>query len=215
MKWFSPWCLGVLVLLVPALTKAQNFQIRVQAYAANIDSTFELSQVPAIEFSLVADSSLVMYLHGIGTRRFAMRSIDSIIFNPDSANTTLTYLFASGTDSTYSIASIDSIVIPPVVTSGVAPAHTADGILGCYPNPSTGTIRIAFTLAEVERIHLELFDVAGTRVKDFGSEEYGAGSHTLTWNGLDDNDRPVSAGAYLLELSGDRTQESLNVVIAH
>ena len=49
-----------------------------------------------------------------------------------------------------------------------------------------------------------VYDIAGKRVRTLVDGTVEQGDHQITWNGLDDGGRPVSAGVYLYRLdSGD------------
>jgi hypothetical protein len=209
-------CLFALALLLAEASPAvaQNYAVRVQAYQQSVDSTFELSQISAIEFTLTPDSSLTVYRKGGTADRFRMRGIDSLVFSPDTANTTLTFLFSNGRDSTYSLAAIDSIVIPPVINNTSVPmAQSPDGMITCYPNPSTGAMRIVLSPGKPERIHLALYDDAGKLVRDFGQTFYPAGMQTIAWDGLDTQGRQLPNAAYVFELESSEGNASLKFVL--
>ena len=48
---------------------------------------------------------------------------------------------------------------------------------GVIPNPMTAGTQIAFTLSREADLHVEIFDLAGRRVRDLGSRHLPAGSH--------------------------------------
>ncbi len=68
------------------------------------------------------------------------------------------------------------------------------------PLPSHGAMSVQFTLAEAGEARVQLFDVAGRRVRDLFAGAAGAGHHDLDWNGRDQAGERVSSGIYFLRL---------------
>jgi hypothetical protein len=71
------------------------------------------------------------------------------------------------------------------------------------PNPFNPQTRLAFELSRPGRATLEIFDLAGRRVRTLVSGELPAGPHAFEWNGVDDNGRALASGAYLGRLGSD------------
>jgi hypothetical protein len=67
-----------------------------------------------------------------------------------------------------------------------------------YPMPFTSEARVAFSLAERARVTLEVFDVRGRLVKTLAQGSYGAGSHSMTWDGCDNGGRAAASGVYFI-----------------
>jgi FlgD Ig-like domain len=85
-------------------------------------------------------------------------------------------------------------------------ASTAIRDLSLSPNPAAGRVRISFALDRTERVSVTVYDVAGQKVRALNSGDLERGSHGLTWNGRDDQGRPVSGGAYLVRIeAGEHT----------
>jgi len=70
------------------------------------------------------------------------------------------------------------------------------------PNPFQSRTTITFDLARSAPVSLNVYDVAGRRVRSLidGGAALEAGAHTAEWNGLDDNGRRVAAGLYFARL---------------
>ena len=80
----------------------------------------------------------------------------------------------------------------------------AFGLRGIEPNPFRSSTKVVFALPEAGRATIEVFDVAGRRVRTLENREFAAGSHSVTWNGLDEGGRQVGAGIFLVRLvAGD------------
>ncbi|MFN8179102.1 MAG: alpha/beta fold hydrolase [bacterium] len=75
--------------------------------------------------------------------------------------------------------------------------------LSMFPNPVRGDITIRYQLPRTERVRLDVFDVAGRRVRTLLEEVHGAGLGSLVWDGRDGEGHRVTAGVYFVRL---RTQ---------
>jgi hypothetical protein len=71
------------------------------------------------------------------------------------------------------------------------------------PNPFNPQTSLAFELSRPGRATLEIFDLAGRRVRTLVSGELPAGPQAFVWNGLDDGGRALASGAYLGRLRSD------------
>ena len=92
------------------------------------------------------------------------------------------------------------------VHSSLADRPRATRLLPSFPNPATAWAIIRFETARAGRVRLELYDVAGRRVRRLVDEERGAGGYELAWRGEDDQGRGVPPGVYSLRLvAPDRT----------
>lgn len=75
-----------------------------------------------------------------------------------------------------------------------------------YPNPFNPNTSISFMLTEKNMTRLVIYNTMGQVVRTLVNSEMDAGSHTIAWDGLDENDNPASSGIYLYRLtSGDHT----------
>ena len=68
------------------------------------------------------------------------------------------------------------------------------------PNPSRGDVRLGFALARPGEVSLEIFDVAGRRVRTLARGSRAAGEHACRWDGRDGDGRRAGAGLYLARL---------------
>jgi hypothetical protein len=66
-----------------------------------------------------------------------------------------------------------------------------------YPNPFQSETTIRFWLDKPEFINLEIFDMSGKLVRTLINEEKTTGSHSVIWNGKDDNGESLSGRVYL------------------
>jgi serine protease AprX len=77
-----------------------------------------------------------------------------------------------------------------------------------YPNPLAGSTTVYFSIEENSRVTVELFDLAGRKIKTVADENFTAGSHEISLN-----DIQLSAGAYLLRLKNETHQSTLKAIV--
>lgn len=82
------------------------------------------------------------------------------------------------------------------------------------PNPSAGSVSIAFTLPRGGRTKLAVYDVRGRLVRVLIDKELPTGVHSAGWNGMA-NGRRVAAGLYFYELivDGRKAGQSKTIII--
>jgi hypothetical protein len=78
-------------------------------------------------------------------------------------------------------------------------------LLPNYPNPFTPAIgaaatQIVFSLPQREKVHLEIFNVLGQRVRELLNAPREQGQHAITWDGTNDTGQRVAAGIYVMRL---------------
>ncbi len=72
--------------------------------------------------------------------------------------------------------------------------------LSCHPNPFAGSVEIIFELKTPARAELSVYNLRGQKLFNLSNATYGPGTHSLTWDGRDDDGKPLPAGIYLLGL---------------
>ncbi|MCC7140945.1 MAG: T9SS type A sorting domain-containing protein [Candidatus Eisenbacteria bacterium] len=106
---------------------------------------------------------------------------------------------------------VDDLVLDPGVTPtdvGDPALPAATVLLAPGPNPFRDAATIRFALREPAQVRLELFDIAGRRVRSLLDAPLGAGFHLADWNGHTDQGYETSAGIYFVRMTaGDRTFE--------
>ena len=68
------------------------------------------------------------------------------------------------------------------------------------PNPSASSQIIRCALPQPARVRVEVFDVAGRRVRQLMDRRLDGGSHDIAWDGLDDSGRSPGAGFFFVRL---------------
>jgi len=85
------------------------------------------------------------------------------------------------------VVSTEEEPIVPIVTE----------LLGNYPNPFNPDTNIQFNMSEAGLVTIEIYNVRGQRIRSLVNDQFDAGTHSVIWNGRDDNGREVSSGLYL------------------
>ena len=69
--------------------------------------------------------------------------------------------------------------------------------VGSYPNPFNPSTTISYSLPNNSSVKLDIYDVAGRKVRSLLDEGKSAGYHNVVWNGRDENGRGIASGMYL------------------
>jgi hypothetical protein len=111
---------------------------------------------------------------------------------------------------------IPNVEVVPVGTGSTAAPVLAGGAwLGeSRPNPFVRSTSVAFALDRDQNVRLDVFDVAGRRVRTLDAGALSAGEHSVTWDGADASGRRVPAGSYFYRLQvGERVETSRVVLL--
>jgi len=73
-----------------------------------------------------------------------------------------------------------------------------------YPNPFNPVTTISFSIQSYSKIELSIYNIKGQKIKDLIKNEIYRGMHSVSWAGLDSNNKLVSSGIYFyrLEVNG-------------
>ncbi len=83
-----------------------------------------------------------------------------------------------------------------------------------YPNPSSGAVNIAFSLAQTEQIDLSIFDESGRLVRRLLSGNLvQAGQFQIVWDGRDRGGNTVPGGVYFWKILGENGGSSAGKLI--
>ncbi len=81
------------------------------------------------------------------------------------------------------------------------------------PNPVTNHTTISFTLPQESNVRLEIVDVFGNVVKTLVNNNVGAGTKTVEWNALDNNNNPVASGSYIVRLIAGNDVRTMKMTV--
>ena len=75
-----------------------------------------------------------------------------------------------------------------------------------YPNPFNPETKIEFTLPKVSEVKIEIYNIAGQKVRTLFNGVRPAGLHSVVWNGTGDSGNKLSSGVYVYKIkAGDYT----------
>ena len=85
------------------------------------------------------------------------------------------------------------------------PQPAAFSLAQNYPNPFNAGTLISYSVPSASRVILDIFNIHGQRVAAVDQGLQAAGTHTVSWTGLDAEGWPLASGVYfyLLRLSGE------------
>ena len=81
------------------------------------------------------------------------------------------------------------------------------------PNPFSGSTTIELLLPRSAPVSLEVYDVAGRRVRTLVSGTLGPGRHTIVWDGMNSSGAEVSPGIYFTRLVSGRRRLTGKAVV--
>jgi len=95
---------------------------------------------------------------------------------------------------------------PSGVTSVPISSIYAQSDLRVRPNPASGSIEIQFAMPTSGMAKVDIFDVAGRRVKRIVDERRAPGNSTASWDGRDNSGKRVASGTYFVRVKTPTTQ---------
>ncbi|MDO9171769.1 MAG: FlgD immunoglobulin-like domain containing protein [bacterium] len=129
---------------------------------------------------------------------------------PEQPRTHLNLWKLSGTPATNQEVVISDFRFVPEGATAVpddrrpGPPMTAAGCLRpSAPNPFNPSTTLRFELDRAGRVELEIFDLAGRRVRTLVRRGFPAGTHAVEWDGCDGGGSALPSGVYLVRLRGD------------
>jgi hypothetical protein len=69
-----------------------------------------------------------------------------------------------------------------------------------HPNPFNPSTEIRFQLPEAGHVIVRIFNALGQEIRRLADEQYGAGVHSVRWDGKDNAGNAVASGVYLYQL---------------
>jgi len=87
-------------------------------------------------------------------------------------------------------------------------------VLQIWPNPANPRLELSFLLGRAARVSLNVYDLKGSLVSRLSDGRCEAGRHAVSWDGCDNDGRPMQSGVYLARLiaAGEVTTAKLTLV---
>jgi hypothetical protein len=82
-----------------------------------------------------------------------------------------------------------------------------------YPNPFNPSTCITFALPRQEQVQLTVYNAVGQRIRTLINSQRPAGSHTVVWDGKDNQGREVASGVYFYELMTGTFSKSAKMLL--
>ena len=79
--------------------------------------------------------------------------------------------------------------------------HDKTLLLSNYPNPFNPTTTISFSIPEVSKVELSIYNIKGQKIKTLTQNKFTKGNHLVIWNGFNESGDSVSSGVYLYKLN--------------
>ncbi|MBN1290687.1 MAG: SBBP repeat-containing protein [Candidatus Latescibacteria bacterium] len=82
-----------------------------------------------------------------------------------------------------------------------------------FPNPFNPSTTLTFTLPSSDFASIIIYNIMGQQVRELVSENMTPGTHSVVWDGNDNNNRPVSSGIYFSRLTSDKYQATSKMLL--
>lgn len=82
-----------------------------------------------------------------------------------------------------------------------------------YPNPFNPETTIEFSLPQNAYMTLEIFNIKGQKIKTLVNGKFSSGTHSIRWNGTDENGRVVANGTYIYRIYSDQFSVSRKMIL--
>ncbi len=83
-----------------------------------------------------------------------------------------------------------------------------------YPNPFNPVTQINFSIPHSEHVELGIYNLKGQKVKTLINDQVEAGSHSVIWQGTDDNGTKVSSGIYFYRLKSSKNMQIKKMILS-
>jgi hypothetical protein len=85
--------------------------------------------------------------------------------------------------------------------------------LSNYPNPFNPQTTINYSIRKAGKVSLDVYNLAGQKVKTLVNDRKTAGSHNVVWNGKDDAGNNVSSGVYFYRITNGKESKTNKMIL--
>jgi len=100
----------------------------------------------------------------------------------------------------------DTTGVPPFVPSDVTLSQN-------YPNPFKVETAIEYGIPQDGHVRICVFDVRGRLVRTLVDEDSYGGVHPVEWQGVDDSERPLPSGLYVVRMQYGTVMKTRNITL--
>jgi flagellar hook assembly protein FlgD len=145
---------------------------------------------------------------------FLANSNDSLLVDPGAPSSALYYIVtAKDVHENQSVPSNEASV--GVATGiGDTPTLTALTVRPNHPNPFAGSTELQIGLPAASSVTIEVYDVAGRRVRSQSLPQQKAGWQRVTFDGRDNSGQPLASGVYFYRVIANGTTVTNKMVLA-
>ena len=97
-------------------------------------------------------------------------------------------------------------------TESVSPANNSYNLHN-YPNPFNPETSLSFDLRSNGLIKLDIYNIKGQKVKRLINEEMAVGTHSIVWNGTNNQNQAVASGVYFYKLTTSERTETKKMLL--
>jgi hypothetical protein len=145
---------------------------------------------------------------------FLSSSDDTLLVDASAPTVALYYIVTAYDIHANQSAPSNEASVSALTGIGNTPSITALTVLQNHPNPFAGTTEFAIGLPAEAEVKVEVYDVAGRRVREATLAGRGAGWRAVPFDGRDDRGRLLASGVYFYRVSADGATVTRKLVIA-
>jgi hypothetical protein len=131
--------------------------------------------------------------------------------------------FETNDGAEYLIADIFDLGAPVALVEGspeilMGGSNTRPGATGAalsvYPNPFNPATTISFELTSRQNVSVRVYDIRGSLVRELDNRSFPAGLTQISWDGRDQQGRPIATGIYLIHVKSaafDMTRKAVMI----
>jgi len=82
-----------------------------------------------------------------------------------------------------------------------------------YPNPFNPITKIEYSVKQISKVNINIYNINGELIKELLSEEKNAGSYIIVWDGRDNKGILVASGTYFYQIKVDDFVQAKKMVL--
>jgi flagellar hook assembly protein FlgD len=145
---------------------------------------------------------------------FLSSSEDTVLIDAGAPASALYYIVTAYDVHANQSAPSNEASVSATTNVGDTPPITALTVLQNHPNPFAGTTEMAIGLPAASSVEIEVYDVAGRKVRTQSIATRSAGWRKVAFDGRDDGGRLLPSGVYFYRVRANGETVSRKMVIA-